>query len=335
MNAILTPRRSVGMPFPIDAAARQRSRRVLAGRGVLLGAAWTSEDEAALNTIFDSTFPKVFGPNWPLQLLPLTRAQVREIVKAAMYYYGLGYALTDWKRDAAAGGFRNSIQKSLPKYKPLEITKVLSFISRINKEEFPGDYALLSRGHAVKDASKQQQEQQAAERRAEIAYEIQDKIKRGTGAIASTAVEVGSLVNAALPWYFRPTTLLAVAAVGGLGYLLLQKKAAGVVRKAISYRQNPVELDPGEKQQAARRKYKEFHGRNPKKTISLPGIDTEHLTHLGYVKELGYSSDKWTGKKENYLHDFGRGVRLMCTPDGKTLVITGGKMRVEDVGIVN
>lgn len=321
-------------PRALVASAGTIARRFGPGRGFLLGAAaWTSEDEKALNTLLNDSFDRVFQKNWPLLLAPLTRDQIKTIIRAAMYYYGLGYSVQDWKRDEKAGGFRQRLQKSLPQFKPADITKVLAFLSRINQNEFPGDYALLTRGHASAEATEQQQQQQSAQRRQEIAYEIQDKIKRGTGAIASTAVESASLVNAALPWYMRPTTLLMVAAVGAVGYFALQKKGASIVRKAISYKRNPVESD--ELEDGARRIYKRFNGFNPKKVIELDHINTEHVAHLGDVLELGYRSNKWTGKKANYLHEFGKGVKLYATADGKALIITGGKMRVEDVGIVN
>jgi len=91
----------------------------------------------------------------------------------------------------------------------------------------------------------------------------------------------------------------------------------------------------GSPREKAKEAYKVFTDFEPKKTKAIPYIDCEELAELGDALQIGYRSKKWTGRKENYLHDFSKGVKLMCTPDRKTLIITGGNMSVEDVGIVN
>jgi len=295
-------------------------------RGVLLGA-WGSAESAALESIIKSTFPKIYGSNWLQNLRPLSLAQVSQILRAAMYYYSLGYSTQDYK------AFFRNIQKSFPDILPLNVTKVLAFISGIDPARYPSDIALLKTGIASKAAMEQQKELSSEESKAAMAYEIQDKINRGAGAIASAGYDAAKTINAALPWYLKPTTLIPVALVGlGVFYFIQAKGAAKILRPL--YKSNPI--DKSEiKRSAANKTYEMFHDQKPKKIKSIKRIDTEELVELGNALELGYASKKWTGKKANYLHKIGKGVKVMCTPDRKTLVIHGGQMEIKDVGIIN
>lgn len=308
------------------------SRPYSRGRVILFGnSGWPAEAERALNTLLTESFPKIYGSNWQLQLKPLTFAQIKKVIKGAMYYYGLGYSIKDYPkffRNLQAGFAKNdpSIQKEA-------ITKVLAFISGLDPKRYPADVALLKTGKVDASAQQIQRDMASTEAKEELAYEIQDKINRGVSAIADKAIDAGSFVNSALPWYLRPKTLLPVAILGAVAYFYFQKKGMQTIARTL-YKANPI--SPREVlRQKAKESYKVFHDRKPKKTISIPFIETQELVELGKGLELGYKSKKWTGKPANYLHKFGPGVRLMMTPDRKTLILHGGQMRVEDVGIIN
>jgi hypothetical protein len=303
-------------PAPIGAGLRG----FVNGRGLLHGNAV----DDAIKDLLNESFVKIYGSNWIQHLSPLNISQIQKVLKGAMYYYGLGY---DPKNYSAF--FRN-LQKSFPEIQPLAITKVLAFISGIDKEKFPGDYALLKTGKVDPFAMNAQKQISSTERKEAIAYEIKDKLDRGAKAIASSAIDAAGTINSALPWYLKPSLLLPVAGVAALAYFMLQKKAMGAILRP-SYKSNPVP----EGRAQAKKLFEEFHERKPKKTKTIEAIDASELVQLGDALEIGYRSNKWTGKKENYLHSFGKGVKLMATADGKTLVISGGKMEVKNVGIIN
>lgn len=315
---------SVVLPVSLEGRLRTRASRK-AGAGILLAG---NEVDKALDQIVNVSLPKIFGlpndPNfWLRQFAPLTKDQIKRIIRALMYYYGLGYDPRDVK------SFYLPLKKSLPDLAAWT-TKVAEFMTGIDPARFPADYALLKTGRVNADLQQQQKEIANKEKREAIAYEIQDKINRGVSAVASTGLEAAKTVNAALPWYMRPTTILPLAGVAALAYFYLQKKGIKEVLRPI-YKMNPI-AKPRAK---AKDVYKMFHAMDPKKTIALDAIDTKELVQLGNALEVGYRSKKWTGKAENYLHKFGKGVRLMCTADRKTLIIHGGNMEVQDVGIVN
>lgn len=295
--------------------------------------AWTSAQESALNAILNDSLPRIYtgssgyGVAWINQVKPLTKDQVKRIIKGAMYYYGLGYSPTDYK------SFFRNLQKSLPDIQPLLVTKVLALISGITPDKYPADYALLKTGQVSSDLQAQQAQQRSEEKKAEIAFEIQDKINRGVGAVASAGLDAAKTISAALPWYLRPTTLLPVALLGLGAYAYIQTRGASKLLRPF-YKSNPISKAEVKRAQA-QKTFEMFHDKKPKKTKVLPRIDASELVELGDALEIGYRSSKWTGKRANYLHKFGKGVKLMCTPDRKTLVIHGGQMDVQDVGIVN
>ena len=86
---------------------------------------------------------------------------------------------------------------------------------------------------------------------------------------------------------------------------------------------------------AAAKMYETFTDLPAKRLTKIPKIDCSSLAKLGDGLEIMYRSKKWTGKNENYLHKFGRGVKMYSTPDGKTLVLAGGKMKLTSRGIEN
>jgi hypothetical protein len=85
--------------------------------------------------------------------------------------------------------------------------------------------------------------------------------------------------------------------------------------------------------------FKRWHGFDPhsivrtrKNTRGVPPV----LVKLGDVPEIVYSSDKWTGKQETYIHKTGQPRPMLCTaPDGKgPLFIIGGRVKVTARGLV-
>ncbi len=313
-------------PLPGRIAARIRSASSNRRAPILLG--WSSDDEDALNSIIDDSFSRIYQSNWLDMLQPLTKDQVKAIVKAAMYYYALGYALTDVK------AIYKQIQGSLPQIQPpINITRVLEFISGIDPETYPGDVALLKSGHFDAVTASAQKIIATQKKISDLSYEVTDKLKRGGSSMIQSAVDAEKAISDALPWYLKPKVILPVV-IGGIGiFYLMQAKGALKMLPKFGYKKNPVSKT--EKRENARRLYKTWNARNPKKTTAIDEIDASELVLLGDGLELCYRSNKWTGKKENYQHEFGKGVKLMATPDGKTLILHGGKMSVEDVGIVN
>lgn len=155
-----------------------------------------------------------------------------------------------------------------------------------------------------------------------IVSDAKKSVKSATEELTNRASDTKAALLDAFDWKKAVTFAAAAAIAVAVGNQLIKASIP------ISYKANPV----GDN---SRKKYKEFHARNPKRMTSIDMPDCSELVLLGNGLEIGYSSSKWTGKKENYLHKFGKGVKLYCTPDGKTLVIQGGRLDVKNVGIVN
>ena len=145
--------------------------------------------------------------------------------------------------------------------------------------------------------------------------------------LAQTAAEKALNIG---PWYMKPKLIIPLLLVGVGFYYWDKIKVLLPKKKAIQYAQNPV----SKAEQAAElfEKFTEFPATKRKK---IPAIDCSELADLGQALELGYKSNKWTGKQQAYLHEFGKSVRMYATPDGKTLVLTGGKMKITPRGIEN
>ncbi len=308
---------------PLRAAIR--ARRLNAGQ---LGAL-DPKTGYYISNILVKTFPAIYSPgsqDWLKQFSPLKIADIVEIVKAAMYYYGLGYPI---KPVNGAFAFRKSLQQSLPKFNPLLITKVLSFLAGIDPAKYPLDVYFLKTGKIDSSAAKLQAENLNTEAIENLKYEATDKAQRGAAAIVTAAQDTGKFLENTLPWYLKPKVIIPM----GLGAVALMYLAqAKGLFDTFTWKKNPIEPS---KRERAKKAYKVFHNAEPKKVKSIPHIDCEELAELGDALQIGYRSKKWTGKKENYLHEFGKGVKVMCTPDRKTIVIHGGNMSIEDVGIVN
>lgn len=278
----------------------------------------------ALSRILNQTFPRLYGSNWIQQLAPLTENSIRDIIETAVNFYRAGVSPKNWAQ------IKNAVAAKLPEYPSLSISRVLSFVSGIGPE-IPGDYSYLTKGsYSLSDQIKQSLGLVKAATKS-AAYEAQDKLKRGGAAVVSSAIDAQNM----LPWYMQPRTLLILGGLGiGMFYIAQAQGILGAVIPRRSYRQNPVKKTAKERA-AAEKLYSEFHARKPRKRRSIPKIDTKELVRLGTALELGYESDKWTGKKESYLHEFGENVNLYATADGKTLILNGGSMCVKDTGINN
>lgn len=81
------------------------------------------------------------------------------------------------------------------------------------------------------------------------------------------------------------------------------------------------------------RQYQTFHGQRPRKLGGLDFTMPRSLTYLGDAFAIEYESSKTlngTAKRRLYRHKVGAGVKIYLHPDGKTLLIRGGKFRVTD-----
>lgn len=301
--------------------AKIRARRLAAGRPF---GAFDPKTGYYISQILLKTFPALYSPGsqaWLKNFAPLTLADIVEIIKGAMYYYGLGYSIKDFS-------FRKNLQKSFPQFNPVKVTQVLQYLSGIPVDKYPLDVAFLKTGKIDEAAAKMQAENLNREAVENLKFEASDKAQRGAAAIVEATQKTGAYLENTLPWYLKPKIIIPM----GLGAVALMYLAqAKGIFDTFTWKKNPVES----KRQKARQAYKVFNDFEPKKTRAIPHIDCDELAELGDALQIGYRSKKWTGRKENYLHEFGKGVKLMCTPDRKTLIITGGNMSVEDVGIVN
>lgn len=90
--------------------------------------------------------------------------------------------------------------------------------------------------------------------------------------------------------------------------------------------------------EAGARTYRKWHG-FPSEHVDTVQADRsvpKVLVKLGTIPELVYDSDKWSGRKETYVHKTARGNQpVLCTdPEGKRLFIVGGGVRVTRRGLI-
>lgn len=79
--------------------------------------------------------------------------------------------------------------------------------------------------------------------------------------------------------------------------------------------------------------FKKFHGRAPRKFGSFSFTMPRQVTYLGTLYAIEYESTKALQGKHKlrlYRHKAGTGVKIFLHPNGKSLIITGGKFRVND-----
>jgi hypothetical protein len=79
--------------------------------------------------------------------------------------------------------------------------------------------------------------------------------------------------------------------------------------------------------------FKRFHGRTPRQLGGFSFTMPKSVTYLGNLYSIKYESTKKLGGTHRlrlYEHKTGPGVKIYLHPDGKSLIITGGKFRVTD-----
>lgn len=79
--------------------------------------------------------------------------------------------------------------------------------------------------------------------------------------------------------------------------------------------------------------YKKFHGKSPGRFGSVDFTMPKSLTFLGTVYSIKYESTKklsGTHRLRLYEHKTGPGVKIYLHPNGRTLIISGGRFRVTD-----
>jgi hypothetical protein len=281
-----------------------------------------SRVDAAYRNILNVVLPALYGADVLKQLSPLSFNDCLVILKNVSYYYKRGYAFTDWRT------IFPSVKKAFPGFDPVRVGALLAYIAGIPETKYPAYVHLLKTGEWNKDKVAEQVSTKKLDAISDFSYELTDKVKRGASAIATTGTEVIESASENLPFYLKPKimvpALLVIGILIALGYSGIGKR---VFSRREEYQKNPIDK--------AVKKYKEFHAFSPKKIRKIPKIDTSHLVKLGKALDISYQSHKWTGKKENYIHEFGKGVELMATPDGKHLLLSGGKLGVTERGIIN
>lgn len=79
--------------------------------------------------------------------------------------------------------------------------------------------------------------------------------------------------------------------------------------------------------------FKRFHGRNPDKESAVDFTPPKSLVYLGRAVAVEYESTKklyGNHRPRLYRHKFSGGVRLLAHPNGKWVLVHGGKFRVSD-----
>jgi len=265
--------------------------------------------------------------------LDMTKPRALVAIGKAAFYYRAGYSRA---RDKAKA-LRDTIAKDMKatEKERVGILRLLVHLEEIKKPEFPLLATYLSTEKiglsSFTDAASASVKQTAAAVSARVKDAAQETLKDAAGLVKSSIETVSS----ALPWYLSPKLLIPILAgvllmIYGRPLFALLKGPATAARKYIS---NPLPADP-RKRKAAADKYEEFNGFKAGRRVSIPEIDTSELVELGRPLEIGYRSKKWTGTAADYLHEFdGKGLKLLCTPDGKTLLLTGPGLRVTNRGI--
>lgn len=83
--------------------------------------------------------------------------------------------------------------------------------------------------------------------------------------------------------------------------------------------------------------FERFTARNAQNTYEI-SVPKSKMKKLGTAGHIVYRSDKWNpGKDIDYIHDFGKGVRLYCGPslkNPKVFLCFGGKLTATERGLV-
>lgn len=291
-----------------------------------LGAILSSYESDILDAI-EKKYPGSFAS------FQMARKRAEMAIAKAKFYYAKGYS-----RDRAkAKGLRDAIGKDMKATdaERIGLLRLLVFLEEITPEKYPvlANYLVGKKALSVSNVASAASinVKAAGAAAADHLTQVAKETISDAGKLVTSAVDAA---NAAAPWYLKPRNLLLAALAGA--FVVYGLPLLRMLPKRPQYRQNPVSPRLA-KRAKADDKYTEFHDKKPNRRFSVPQIDTEELTYLGDALEIGYKSGKWEkgSRKNNYLHQFGKNVKLCATPDGKALVIFGGKMNVQDRGIVN
>ena len=300
--------------------------RVQPARAALLGSSYEEDILEALEREFQQ----------PLIQSGLTKKQFLEVIWKAARYYQKGYSRSSEKSKIIP--LRDQIAKEMKLSSTAQksgVLRALLFLDAIKAEKYPVLFAYLTKGTvtiqdrtaAVKTAAKD-----TASAAADHLKQVAKETVHDAAGLVTSAVNVA---NTALPWYLRPKVILPVGLVAAAlfyGAPLLRM----LPKPARQYKQNPVSKTTARagKRAQAKKKFSEFHDRDADKDYTIPAIDTSELVLLGGALCVGYESDKWSGRAQDYLHDFeSDDVKLYSTADGKALVIAGGDLLVKSQGI--
>ncbi|RPI18732.1 MAG: hypothetical protein EHM58_04495 [Ignavibacteriae bacterium] len=81
------------------------------------------------------------------------------------------------------------------------------------------------------------------------------------------------------------------------------------------------------------KKYLDFTGKDTAKiTTDRVNIPDTYI-FIGDVINLDYVSDKWDGKKRAYTHKLKKHGKMLVSPNGKTVLITGLNLNVTGRGL--
>ena len=85
-----------------------------------------------------------------------------------------------------------------------------------------------------------------------------------------------------------------------------------------------------------RKLYKTFHKFDAKKVsnIFIDFDPNDYFVQLGTVQEIVYRSDKWDGKKTDYIHSFKKKPKLITNSKGNLLLLVDGSFSITDRGIL-
>ena len=281
--------------------------------------------------IFDVLSKKNYGI---VQNVGMTEKDILKVIGKAAFYFQKGIFTRGYKSSREkALALRDAIARDMKKTAAADksaILRVLLMLEDVTKSENPVLAAYLAPGGVTAGARMDAIKTGAAQAVTATTEHLKTVARETVSDAGRLVTSAVATANEAAPWYLKPRNL-ALGALG-IGFVMYGLPLLRMLPKPRrSYQQNPVS-----KRAAAARKYEEFHDRKPTKRTSIPEIDTSELVELGKALEIGYQSDKWTGIKQDYLHEFtskGKGVRLYATPDGSALVLAGGKLNVEDRGI--
>ena len=248
----------------------------------------------------------------------------QKIVKAVADKYKEGYTREQASQRALAAAVAQSL--NITKTKALTVIK---YLEGITTEQYPFAASYLSPAGTSWEALKSGAVVNVSNAAASVKEGAADTLKEALDLAKQGAKEIGDVA----PWYAKPQVIAPLLLIG-LGFFYWNNiKQFLPKKKSIEYRPNPVKRTA--KEEAAAKMYEKFSDLPAKRRRKIPSIDCSELADLGTALEIGYKSRKWTGKPANYLHQFGKGVHMYATPDGKTLVLNGGKMQLTTRGIEN